>query len=216
MKSAIPTAVTAGVTAAATALTLAGAAPARAANPAAADIETCRAVGVAVNGPKSRVADAPFASELEAEEALSKAAVDLVVAVTPDATAMGLSVNVFGPPVCYDGQGQLVRGDAAVASVAGLAGRKAGVVEGTDNKAVLLARIVARGIAIVVPPFQEAGEMKTASRYGTATPSAAASRGGSRCAPPTRSSWLGTASCGGSRRGRRSHPRTAATTRSGR
>ena len=122
-------------------------------------IEVCKAVGVAALGAKASVAIAPFASELEAEEALSKGAVDLVVGVTPDATSMWHWDIAFGPPILYDGQGFLVRGDAAAASVADLAGRKVCVVEGTDNEKVLLARTVARGIAIVPLPFQEEGEM---------------------------------------------------------
>lgn len=123
------------------------------------DIQICKAVAVAVNGLKASVDVAPFASELEAEEALSKEAVDLVVGVTPDATSMWHWNIAFGPPVFYDGQGFLVRGDAAAASIADLAGRKVCVVEGTDNERVLLARTVARGIPIVPLPFQEEGEM---------------------------------------------------------
>jgi general L-amino acid transport system substrate-binding protein len=129
---------------------------------AALDIEICKAVGVAVNGATSSVAIAPFASELEADEALGKGAVDLVVGVTPDATSMWHWQLAFGPPVFYDGQGFLVRGDATAASLTALAGLKVCVVEGTDNERILLARTVARGIAIVPLPFQEEGEMDDA------------------------------------------------------
>ncbi|HXQ31464.1 MAG TPA: transporter substrate-binding domain-containing protein [Steroidobacteraceae bacterium] len=123
------------------------------------DIQICKAVAVAVAGLKASVNIAPFASELDAEEGLSKATVDLVVGVTPDATSMWHWNIGFGPPVFYDGQGFLVRGDADAVSIADLAGRKVCVVEGTDNEKVLLARTVARGIAIVPLPFQEEGEM---------------------------------------------------------
>ena len=66
----------------------------------------------------------------------------------------------FGPPVFYDGQGFLVRHDAArrhrspISPASGVC-----FVEGTDNEKVLLARTVARGIAIDPMPFQEEGEM---------------------------------------------------------
>jgi general L-amino acid transport system substrate-binding protein len=65
----------------------------------------------------------------------------------------------FGPPVFYDGQGLLVRGDAAVKTLADLAGFRVCVVEGTDNEKVLLARTIAKGITINALPFQEEGEM---------------------------------------------------------
>jgi general L-amino acid transport system substrate-binding protein len=122
-------------------------------------IQICKAVAVAVDGSRATVNVAPFTSELEAEAQLSKGVVDLVVGVTPDATSMWHWSISFGPPVFYDGQGVLVRGDDPVATIAGLAGHKVCVVEGTDNEKVLLARTVARGIAIVPLPFQEEGEM---------------------------------------------------------
>ena len=100
-----------------------------------------------------------FDSELQAEEALSKGDVDLVVGVSPDATSAWHWNIGFGPPVFYDGQGFLVRGDVAAHSIEDLAGLKVCVVEGTDNEKVLLARTIARGIAINPLPFQEEGEM---------------------------------------------------------
>ena len=126
---------------------------------AALDIQVCTAIAVAVNGARSALDVVPFASELEAEEGLSTAAVDLVVGVTPDATSMWHWKIAFGPPVLYDGLGILVRGDSSATTLADLAGYKVCVVEGTDNERVLLARTVARGIRIVPLPFQEEGEM---------------------------------------------------------
>jgi len=126
---------------------------------AALDSEICKAVAVAVLGPKAKLDVKAFDSELQAEEALSKASVDLTVGVSPDATTMWHWNIAFGPPIFYDGQGFLVRGDAPVNSVADLAGLKVCVVEGTDNEKILLARTIARGIAINALPFQEEGEM---------------------------------------------------------
>jgi general L-amino acid transport system substrate-binding protein len=126
---------------------------------AALDAEICKAVAVAVLGPKSKLDVKAFDSELQAEETLSKGGVDLIVGVSPDATSIWHWNIAFGPPVFYDGQGFLVRGDARVTSIADLAGLKVCVVEGTDNEKVLLARTVARGISINALPFQEEGEM---------------------------------------------------------
>jgi general L-amino acid transport system substrate-binding protein len=123
------------------------------------DSELCKAVAVAVLGPRFKLDVKAFDSELEAEQSLSKGGVDLVVGVSPDASAMWHWNIGFGPPVFYDGQGLLVRGDAPVKALADLAGLKVCVVEGTDNEKVLLARTIAKGIAINALPFQEEGEM---------------------------------------------------------
>ena len=80
------------------------------------DAEFCKAVAVAVNGPKA-VADVKvFPSETEVEEALSKGVVDLAIGVSPDATSMWHWKIAFGPPIFYDAQGFLVRSDAPIDS----------------------------------------------------------------------------------------------------
>jgi general L-amino acid transport system substrate-binding protein len=122
-------------------------------------LEMCKAVAVAALGVRAKVQAVGFASELEAEQGLSQAAVDLVVGVTPESTAMWHWNIAFGPPVFYDGQGILVRRDLRVASLADLAGTKVCAIEGTENEKILLARTVERGIAVVALPFQEEGEM---------------------------------------------------------
>lgn len=123
------------------------------------DAEFCKAVGVAVLGPRAKVDLKAFDSELQSEEALSKGAVDLVIGVSPDATSMWHWNIAFGPNIFYDAQAILVRGDSSAKSIRDLAGMKVCVVEGTDNEKILLARTVARGIAINALPFQEEGEM---------------------------------------------------------
>ncbi len=122
-------------------------------------LEMCKAVAVAALGVKARVQAVGYAGEVEAEQGLSTAAVDLVVGVTPESTAMWHWNIAFGPPVFYDGQGILVRRDAHVASLADLGGIKVCTIEGTENEKILLARTVERGIPVVALPFQEEGEM---------------------------------------------------------
>jgi general L-amino acid transport system substrate-binding protein len=129
---------------------------------AALDLEICKAVAVAALGAQARVDVKPFTSELEAEQGLSKADVDLTVGVTPEATAMWHWGISFGPAIFYDGQGFLVRKDIPAASIADLSGVRVCVVEGTDNEKILLARTVARGIGIIPMPFQEEDEMDNA------------------------------------------------------
>jgi general L-amino acid transport system substrate-binding protein len=123
------------------------------------DAEICKAVGVAVLGPRAKVNLEAFDSELQSEEALSNGGVDLIVGVSPDATSMWHWKIAFGPTIFYDAQAILVRGDSPATALAGLAGMKVCVVEGTDNEKILLARTIAHGIAINALPFQEEGEM---------------------------------------------------------
>ena len=123
-------------------------------------VEICKAVSVAALGAHAKVTLKPYPVELEAEEGLHKGEVDLVVGVTPDATSAWHWQIGFAPPVFYDGQGFMVRHDAEVSSMSQLAGMKVCFIEGTDNEKILLARTVARGIALVPLPFQEEGEME--------------------------------------------------------
>jgi general L-amino acid transport system substrate-binding protein len=130
------------------------------------DLEICKAIAVAVLGPGEKPGmnfEAPvFTGELEAEEALSKGTVDLVVGVTPDATSMWHWNIAFGPAVFYDGQGLLVRKDLSASSIKDLAGRSVCVVEGTDNEKVLSVRSKAPGVGLHPFDFQEEGEMDDA------------------------------------------------------
>jgi len=129
---------------------------------AALDLEICKALSVAVLGVKAKVEAHGYPSELTAEEGLSKGEVDVVVGVTPEATARWHWSIAFGPPVFYDGQGFLVRADAKAKTVTDLAGAMVCVVDGTENETVLHARTVAKGIALVPLVFQEEGEMDDA------------------------------------------------------
>ncbi len=136
------------------------------------DIEICRAIAVAVLGPDGKAGPqgkpgtnleaAVFPDELEAEEALSKGTVDLLVGVTPDATSMWHWNIAFGPAVFYDGQGFLVRKELSASSVKDLAGHTVCVVEGTDNEKILAVRSKPPGVALHTFDFQEEGEMDDA------------------------------------------------------
>jgi general L-amino acid transport system substrate-binding protein len=130
------------------------------------DLEICKAIAVAVLGSSGKTAtnvESPaFPSELDAEEALSKGVVDVLVGVTPDATSMWHWKIAFGPAVFYDGQGFLVREELAAKSLQDLAGHTVCVVEGTDNEKVLAARGKPPGVAWHPFDFQEEGEMDDA------------------------------------------------------
>lgn len=121
--------------------------------------EICKAISVGALGVNAKVQVKPYDSENAAEEGVSKQEVDVAVGVTPDATSEWQWKIRFSPAIFYDGLGVMVRQDAHVDTIDGLAGLNVCVIEGTDNEKVLLAHTVARGIAINPLPFQEEGEM---------------------------------------------------------
>jgi general L-amino acid transport system substrate-binding protein len=124
------------------------------------EVEICKAVAVAVLGDKAKVDVHPYESGVAAEQGLKKGEVPLVLGMTPTATAMWEAGIAFGPPVFYDGQSFLVRGDVKAEHLADLAGLRVCFIEGTANDAILQARTLARGIKILPLPFQEEGEME--------------------------------------------------------
>jgi general L-amino acid transport system substrate-binding protein len=124
--------------------------------------EICKAVSVAALGAKASVDLKPYLTEMDAEEGVAKGEVDVVVGVSPDASSMARLGIQFGPPVFYDGQGLLVRGDAHATSMSSLSGKRICAIEGTDNEHVLAAQAKARGIALTVREWQEESEMDDA------------------------------------------------------
>jgi general L-amino acid transport system substrate-binding protein len=126
------------------------------------DVEICKAVGVAALGQRVRVDITPFNSESEAEQGVSDARVDLVVGVTPSASAAWRWHVAFGPPVFYDGLALLVRPNLAANGRADLTGRKVCAIDGTDNDRALQARVAAGEFRARVATWQEEGEMDDA------------------------------------------------------
>jgi general L-amino acid transport system substrate-binding protein len=126
------------------------------------DVELCKAVGVAALGEHVKVDITPFNSEAEAEQGLSESRVDLVMGVTPTASAQWRWHLAFGPPVFYDGLALLVRPKLPASQFADLAGRKVCVIDGTDNDRALQARVAAGASRVRVATWQEEGEMDDA------------------------------------------------------
>ena len=123
------------------------------------DTAICNAVAVSALGPTARVEIRSYAAEQDAEAALQKGDVDLIVGVTPGVTPLMHYGIWFGPPVFYDAQGFLVRRDAGINTLHDLAGKGVCYEEGTDTERTLQARTLAVGIALIPMPFQEQGEM---------------------------------------------------------
>jgi general L-amino acid transport system substrate-binding protein len=124
--------------------------------------EICKAVGVAALGTRAKIVITAFNSESEAEQGLSRSRVDLVVGVTPSASASAHWQLAFGPPVFYDGLGVLVQPELAATPLKDLAGRKICVIDGTENDRALQARADAGVLKMRVSTWQEEGEMDDA------------------------------------------------------
>ncbi len=126
------------------------------------DAAICDAVAASALGPAARTDVRRYTAEQDAEAALQKGDVALVVGVTPGVTPLMRYGIWFGPPVFYDAQGFLVRRDAGIATLRDLAGKGVCYEEGTDTERTLQARTLAAGIALLPMPFQEQGEMNDA------------------------------------------------------
>ena len=124
--------------------------------------EICKAVGIAALGERARIELTRFNTEAEAEQSVGESRVDLVVGVTPTASAAWRWHVAFGPPVFYDGLGILIRSDVPGTTLGDLAGRKICVIDGTDNDRVLQARASTFAAKLRVATWQEEGEMDDA------------------------------------------------------
>jgi general L-amino acid transport system substrate-binding protein len=126
------------------------------------DVEICKAVGVAALGEKVKVEVAAYNTEADAEQGLQEKRVDLIVGVTPSATAAWRWHVGFGPPVFYDGLALLVRPSVKATGFSDLEARKVCVIDGTDNDHTLQARVATGGSKVRVATWQEEGEMDDA------------------------------------------------------
>jgi general L-amino acid transport system substrate-binding protein len=126
------------------------------------DAEICKAVGIAALGARAKIEVRSFNTEADAEQGVGESRVDLVVGVTPSASAAWRWHVAFGPPVFYDGLGVLVRSNVPGTHLADLAGRKICVIDGTDNDHILEARIAKAAVKARVATWQEEGELDDA------------------------------------------------------
>jgi general L-amino acid transport system substrate-binding protein len=123
-------------------------------------LEICKAISVSALGEQARVEAKIYASEAEALEGVSRSDVDVIVGVTPSASAMWQWHVAFGPAIFYDGQAVMVRADSKAASFNDLSGQSICVIEGTDNEKQLQARAHIQGVTLESDAFQEEGEME--------------------------------------------------------
>jgi len=122
--------------------------------------EICGAVAAAALGERPAVITTAYAVEADAEQGLAKGKVDLVVGVSPSATAALRNGIRFSAPVFYDAVGVLVRRASHIDTLQGLAGKKLCYEQDTDLDRLVQARLIDRGIKLLPFPFQEQGEME--------------------------------------------------------
>jgi general L-amino acid transport system substrate-binding protein len=125
-------------------------------------VELCKAVGVAALGEKAKLVVTPYASEVDAEQALSRGEVDVAIGVTPTTSAAWAWQIGFGPPAFLDALTLLVHADVPGNTLKDLAGRKVCVIEGTSNERILQSLAASGAVAIQVADWQEEGEMDDA------------------------------------------------------
>lgn len=121
--------------------------------------EICKAVGIATLGTRAKIDITTFNTELEAEQGLNQSRVELVVGVTPSASAASRWQISFGPPVFYDGLALLVWPSVPATHMADLAGRKICVIDDTENDHILEAYANAGTPKMRVATWQEESEM---------------------------------------------------------
>jgi len=127
-------------------------------------IEMCKAVSVTALGAQAHATIVSYRTELEAETALARNKVDVVMGVTPEATSMWHFAIAFGAPYFYDAQGLLLRRESQAKTLADLGTTTICMIDGTDTQRVIQAR--AEGTSVRLDPFQEEGEMDDAVSAG--------------------------------------------------
>ncbi len=126
------------------------------------DVEICRAIATARYGAPDRLDIQSYTSEEEGFTAVHAGKSDIVAGVTPDTGAGQKYALRFSIPFFYDGQGFMVHRAEGIHALADITGHKLCYIEDTDNDAVALNALAARGIRPVRFGFQEEGEMDAA------------------------------------------------------
>ena len=131
------------------------------------DVDICKAVAVAVLGPKAKFTVVSFRDEQDALKALKSGQIALLATGSPNFinTASFNTTNVgfgFVRPIFYDYQGFLVNKTMGINSPQDLAGKKICYLGGTEIEAQLESYMQREKIKWLPFPFEEEGEMEAA------------------------------------------------------
>jgi len=133
------------------------------------DSDICKAVAVAILGPKAQVVATGYPDDVASMEALRSGAVDLLPTLTLDLTHSTEPGILFSRPVLYDGVGFLVPLSAKVSLANQLSGKKICFLAETEVEVALRAWYAKQHLKFVPFPFQEEGEMEAAFVTGNCT-----------------------------------------------
>jgi general L-amino acid transport system substrate-binding protein len=126
------------------------------------DRDLCKAVAVAILGPRAAVRIKGYPDGDTAVRALKKNEVDLVASISDDFsdnTSPGISLS---HPVLFDGQGFIVLRSSGVNHLTDLNGRKVCFLAETEAEIHLRSWFASHHLNFIAFPFQEEGEMEAA------------------------------------------------------
>jgi general L-amino acid transport system substrate-binding protein len=126
------------------------------------DADICRAVAIAILGPKARVVLMPFPDDVTSMAALSSGKVDLLPTLTLDLKHTSNTAFTFSPALLYDGVGFLVPTAANLAHARDLNNRKICFLAETEVEVALRIWFAKQNLKFLPFPFQEEGEMEAA------------------------------------------------------
>jgi general L-amino acid transport system substrate-binding protein len=126
------------------------------------DLDICKAVAVAVLGPKAEFTLVPFRDEQDALKALKSGEIELLATGSPNLINTANTGLGFARPVFYDYQGFLVNRTMGIASPKDLAGKKVCFLGGTEIEVQLEGYMTREKIKWLPFSFQEEGEMEAA------------------------------------------------------
>jgi general L-amino acid transport system substrate-binding protein len=133
------------------------------------DADICRAVAIAILGPKARTILTPYPDDVAATAALRADKVDLLPTLTLDLTHASSPALIFSPPILYDGVGFLVPTAGVVKQAAELTGEKICFLAATQVEPSLQSWFAEQHLNFVPFPFNEEGEMEAAFVTGNCT-----------------------------------------------
>jgi general L-amino acid transport system substrate-binding protein len=133
------------------------------------DADICKAVAVAVLGPKARTVTTEYPDDVASMEALRAGAVDLLPTLTLDLTHSAQAGIVFSRPLLYDGVGFLLPLRAKVTHADQLGEKKICFLAETEVEVALRTWFARQHLEFVAFPFQEEGEMEAAFVTGNCT-----------------------------------------------
>ncbi|MES2391513.1 MAG: transporter substrate-binding domain-containing protein [Acidobacteriota bacterium] len=126
------------------------------------DTDLCRAVAVAILGPKAQIAVKGYPDNQTALTALAHHEVDLVPTVSADFTDSAQPGIALTQPVLHDAQGFMVPRSAHITSPAQLSHKKVCFLDETELETSLRTYFADHHLNFVPFPFQEEGEMEAA------------------------------------------------------